>query len=292
MYLSEDTIDRLLAEDVPYFDLTSWVLGIRDQSAAIRYFTREDAVVCGTEEVARIFERLHITLDEAIPSGQYVKAGTQLIAGHGRAEDLHTAWKVGQNLLDHCSGIATRTRAMVDAARKWNPTISILTTRKGFPGTKALATKAVIAGGALPHRLGLSETLLVFKQHLNMIGGFEAFLPRIREIKAGCCEKKLLAEADSQSEAEALCEAGIDGIQFDKLSAQELCATAQLLRTRYPNVILLAAGGINEHNVEQYARAEINGIVTTSLYSAKPIDVGVKIERIPQGAAVAVTELL
>lgn len=238
MYLSEDAIDRFIAEDVPYFDLTSWILDIRDQPASICYFTREDAVVCGTEEVVRIFERLHITLDEMVASGRCVQAGDVLIKGHGRAEDLHIAWKVGQNLLDHCSGIATRSKAMVDVARSHNSSMSILTTRKGFPGTKLLATKAVISGGALPHRLGLSETLLVFKHHINLIGGLDRFLPLIPKIK-GKIVKKLIVEAETLADAEVVCQAGADGVQFDKMDPQNLCAATKTLRALYPHAVLL-----------------------------------------------------
>jgi len=169
LYLSTDEIDRLIKEDVPYIDLTSWTLGIREQHGNIKYFTREDAVVCGTEEVRQIFDRLHIDTDLFVASGQKVKAGDELITGNGRAEDLLMAWKVGQNILDHCSGIATNTRKIVDAVKCCNSNVSILTTRKGFPGTKGLAIKSIMAGGAMPHRLGTSETILIFKQHMTLL---------------------------------------------------------------------------------------------------------------------------
>lgn len=52
MYLAKADFDALIREDVPYFDLTSFALGIDSQAADIAYFTREDCVVCGSEEVA------------------------------------------------------------------------------------------------------------------------------------------------------------------------------------------------------------------------------------------------
>ena len=62
---------------------------------------------------------------------------------------------------DIASGIATRTSQIVKKAKAVNPSVVVVTTRKAFPGTKKVAIKAIIAGGALPHRLGLSETILV-----------------------------------------------------------------------------------------------------------------------------------
>lgn len=278
-FIAINEIDRLINEDVPYIDLTSWALGIREQVGQITYFTRDDAVVCGTEEVRAIFDRLHIEMDHMVPSGRQVIAGSELITGTGRAEDLHMAWKVGQNILDSCSGIATKTKKMVDIVKAANPNMAILTTRKGFPGTKALATKAIMAGGAMPHRLGLSETILIFKQHLNFIGGFDGLLKKLPEIKAECCEKKVIVEATTLDQAIELCRAGVDGIQFDKMSVAELINAVKNLRDEFPDKVLLAAGGINETNIAEYAQTNVNGLVTTSLYSAKPIDVGVKIEK-------------
>ncbi|MCD8192845.1 MAG: ModD protein [Oscillospiraceae bacterium] len=277
MYLAKADFDALIREDVPYFDLTSFALGIDSQPADIAYFTREDCVVCGSEEVAEVFRRLGITADSVVPSGTAVGAGAVLVSGHGGAGRLHEAWKVGQNLLDHLSGVATATRRMVDAVHAVNPELPVLTTRKMYPGTKALAVKAVMAGGALPHRLGLSETVLVFKQHLDIIGGMDELLRRLPEMKQRCCEKKIIVECETLETAEALCAAGADGIQFDKLTAPEFRAAAEALTARFPHVILLAAGGINAKNAADYAAAKISGIVTTAVYTAPTVDIGVKI---------------
>ncbi|AFA47832.1 ModD protein [Acetobacterium woodii] len=278
MFITISEIDRLINEDVPYIDLTSWSLGIKEQSGKITYFTREDAVVCGTEEVRMVFERLNIEIDQMIPSGQLVRAGSELITGKGRAEDLHRVWKVGQNIIDSCSGIATKTKKMVDVMKVVDPHMVILTTRKGFPGTKKLATKAIMAGGAMPHRLGLSETIVIFKQHMNFIGGFEGLLEKLPELRKESCEKKIIVEATALEQAVALCRAGADGVQFDKLGVAELSEAVMTLRKEFPNCVLLAAGGINETNIATYAKTKVNGIITTSLYNAKPIDIGVKMQ--------------
>lgn len=278
LYLSNDEIDRFIKEDVPYIDLTSWTLGIKEQEGKITYFTREDIVVCGTEEVRQIFERLHIKTTLLVSSGQKINAGEELLMGEGRADNLHMAWKVGQNILDHASGIATKTRKMVDMVKKCNPNIAILTTRKAFPGTKSLATKSIMVGGAMPHRLGISETILIFKQHMNFIGGIEGLLEKLPEMKRECCEKKIIVETGTVEEAVRLCNAGVDGIQFDKMSVEELKHAVDYIKIHFPHMVTLAAGGINESNIIDYAKINVNGIVTTSLYNAKPIDIGAKIE--------------
>lgn len=273
--MSANEIDQLINEDVPYFDLTSSILGIKEQAGKITYFTRDDAIVCGTEVVGAIFDRLNIERTMMVASGQRVVAGTELMSGRGRAKELHMAWKVCQNILDSSSGIATKTREMVDVIKTHDSKMALLTTRKAFPGTKKLAIAAIMAGGAMPHRLGISETVLIFKQHMNFIGGFEGLINILPELRHQCCEKKIIIEAVTYEEAVELFKVGADGVQFDKLGAKELTKAVVSLRDQFGDVILLGAGGINENNISDYAKTGVNGIITTSPYHAKPIDIGV-----------------
>lgn len=97
---------------------------------------------------------------------------------------------------------------MVDAVHAENPRCEVLTTRKRMSGTKPLDTKATLVGGSFPHRLGLSETVLIFAQHIVFYeGGVDALIADIPELKARCCEKKFFVEADA-SGCGALCRGG------------------------------------------------------------------------------------
>jgi molybdenum transport protein len=117
------------------------------------FFSREDAVLCVTEEVIKIFNKLNIYLIKTCASGSLIKKDEIFLEGKGNAEDLHIAWKVSQNILDYSSGIATKTKKLVDEVFLINPNLHVITTRKVIPGTKELAIKAVIASGGFPHRL-------------------------------------------------------------------------------------------------------------------------------------------
>ncbi len=280
MYKARVNYDSLTAEDVPYYDLTGMLVGLGDEPAEIYYFTREDCTVCGTEEAAEIFRRNGLEVIEMMPSGETAGEGAVLLKGRGGATDVFTAWKPAQNLIDHLSGIATKTGRMVSRAHGAKPGFPVMSTRKMFPGTKALAVKAVLAGGGTVHRLGLSETVLIFKQHMNIIGGEEALIAKLPKIKQECCEKKVFIEAENTEAAEKFLAAGADGIQFDKVKPAELKAACERLREKYPYASLTAAGGINEANVAEYAASGVDGVVTTSIYTAEPIDIGTKINRI------------
>jgi molybdenum transport protein len=273
-------LESLLAEDVPYLDLTTHLLGIEDSPAIISFSTREDGMLCGSEEAARILEGLGATVVQAQPSGALLEAGEAFLVAQGSAGALHAGGKVCLNLLDHGSAVATKAHRMVSRAHTVAPGLPILTTRKSMPGTKPLMTKAVVTGGALPHRLGLGETVLVFANHYALMGGFDALVKRLPAIMAASCEKKVFVEADA-AQARALARCGVDGIQFDKLGPAELAALVPELRRLNPHLTLIAAGGINENNVEGFAATGVDGLATTALFTARPLDMTATI--VPSG---------
>ena len=273
--ISDARVDGFIAEDVPYIDLTCAVLGIGEEPGEMEYFTREDCVLAGSAVAERIMGKLGCQVVEARRDGDRACAGEAFFRVRGRAGDLHAAWKVCLNVFDHLSAVATKTRAMVDAAHAENPRCEVLTTRKSMPGAKDLLTEAVMSGGAFPHRLGLSETVLVFDHHLTFFGGFDAFVAQLPAIKARCVEKKLFVEAGAER-ACALARAGVDGIQLDKIPPVELAPLVRELRAIDPRVTLVAAGGIDPGNAAAYAATGVDGLATTAPFSARPLDMSVR----------------
>lgn len=279
MRFSNARIDAFIEEDVPYIDLTCEVLGIHNQPGEMEYFTRESCVLAGTDIARRIMRNLGCEVLASSEDGQLVSAGQTFFTVRGAAADLHAAWKVCLNVFDHLSAVATKTRSMVDAVHAVNPECEVLTTRKSMPGAKDLLTCAVMAGGAFPHRLGLSETVLVFEQHLAFFGGFNRFVEEMPRIKARCVEKKLFVEADAQR-ALALARAsldgdGVDGIQLDKVPVSELAELVRRIRDIDPRITIIAAGGINPQNAGAYAACGVDGLATTAPFTAKPVDMSV-----------------
>lgn len=278
MRISHHEIDLLINEDVPYIDLTCSLLGIDSQRAKISYITREDGVVAGSEQVQKMFEIEGITLTHIKPSGTSIHKGDLLIAGEGTAKAIHTIWKIGQNVLDYCSGIASTTRKMADICAKAERKIALLTTRKNIPGTKQLAIAGIMAGGAMPHRLGLSETVLIFAQHRKFFQDDAALAAKIAEIRHLAIEKRIVIEADNLNEALRFSSMGADIIQFDKMSVTALLEAVPVLRKQFPHIRILAAGGINPQNIHEFITTDVDGIVTTAPYYAKALDVKVEIE--------------
>jgi len=143
--------------------------------------------------------------------------------------------------------------------------------------TEEVAIKAIMAGGALPHRLGLSESVLVFRQHTAFCGGLQHFLQTVAQLKATSPEQKIIVEADSVEEALQIAASGVDVVQLDKLQPEPLSLLVQQLHKVAPEVKISVAGGITLENASAYAETGVDMLVLSSLYFGKPSDIAVTI---------------
>nr|WP_320132136.1 ModD protein [uncultured Holophaga sp.] len=272
-FIPDSDIDRIIEEDVHPLDLTSHLLGMDRFQAEITYAPRTPVILACTEEVERICTRLGLAVELCLPTGTPCEAGQVCLRAHGRADRVHLAWRTGMRVLESFCAVATRTADFVRKARGLRPDISVVTTRKNMPGTRHLAIKAVMAGGAYPHRLGLSETVLIFDAHIELFGGLERFLGELPAIRQNALEKKIGAEAKTEEEALAFARAGLDFIQLDKLPPEAVTPVVSKVKAIHPGITVVAAGNINPTNVEAYAASGADVLVTSSLYFGPPADI-------------------
>ncbi|MFA5214686.1 ModD protein [Sulfuricurvum sp.] len=277
--LSDQELELILAEDVPYGDLTTASLGITDQRARITFSTRDRPLVAAcTEEAVRLCGLYGLEIDGFVKSGTLIPPKSIFLEAHGEAGNIHRVWKSIQNLLDYAGGIATYTREAVLLARSVNPDIVVATTRKTAPFTKKIAIKAVESGGGVAHRLGLSESILVFDYHRIFFANDEAFAEALRKTKKSNPEKKIVIEVCDIAEALKFAAMGADILQMEKLPLTKLADAVRILRTDYPHITLIATGGISTKNIAEYAGCGVDMIVTSSPYNAQSADIKVRIE--------------
>src|SRR5262245_11843239 len=255
--IPDDELRRWLAEDVPYGDLTSHALGFGNRPGRIRFEARQAMVAACSEEAGRIMGMAGADVTECVASGTGLQSGGLLLAAQGSAA----------------------AQAIVAAVRQVNSDAVVACTRKSIPGTRALSIKAILSGGAVPHRLGLSETILVFAQHREFTGdaSLAAIVDRLRRRAP---EKRIVVEADTLAEAVAIANAGADVVQLDKASPADVAALRRHCEGRTPRPLVAAAGGINAANAADYARAGADVLVTSAPYTARPLDVKVTMEAV------------
>lgn len=275
MYFTQADIDQFIIEDLPLHDETSRALDLPDAPGTLTYTPRQDVVLAGLTPLLRMAQALGVAAEPLAADGEPVAAGRPVLRLRAGAHALHRVWKQGMNLLEYLSGIATATRQMVLAARQGNPKVQIAATRKAFPGARKLQHYAVLCGGGVVHRAGLSETLLVFAQHRAFLPGLD-IAALVARAKAHSPEKFVLIEAEGADDALAAARAGADGVQLDKMSATELAELVPALRAAQPRLVINAAGGIRLDNAAQFAATGVDILVTSGLYTAKAADFGAK----------------
>ena len=273
MYYTYEDVDRLINEDMPYFDLTQELLNI-NQKGKITFFTRKKAIVTANNLIEKLTKKLDLRVVFKEKNKKLLKEGDRLFEAEG--ENVLILWKIAQNIYEYALSVSTYTYEMVKAAKNVNPNIEILTTRKIIPFTKKIALNAIMDGGAMPHRVTTTETVLVFDNYINLYGGWDKFFKNFEKFKHKTTEKKWVVECENMEMAKKLIEIGVDVIQLDKVDVELTKRIVDLAHKT--NIKVLSAGGINKENVEEYAKTGVDGIVTTAPYFAKGADVKVIID--------------
>lgn len=280
--IPDSVLEALLAEDIPYGDLTTRSLDIGGRPGRIAFSARRPMVACCTEEAARILARLGCDARVACASGRAAPEGTLLLEAEGPAEALLAGWKVAQTLVEWTSGVAGAVRAIIDAARAVDPAIVVACTRKAVPGTRALSTKAICVAGATMHRCGLSDTILLFPEHRVFADAADALGAQVRELRRRNPERSIVVEVKTLDDALAARDAGANVLQLEKFPPRMVAElTDRLARDDGPQPVIAAAGGITAANAADYARAGAHVLVTSSPYTAAPADVQVTIMAMP-----------
>lgn len=267
--LTDEQLLDLLHDDVPFGDLTTELLLPPDKLLQIFFAARQDMTVCCIEEAARLFELCGAKSELLVSSGSSVTKGTVLLKATGYTDALFAVWKVAQILVEWASGVASATRTLVNAAGS----VPVACTRKQTPGTKALSVKAVKAGGGVIHRLGLSETILLFAEHRQFLAETPAAI--LQKLKTKAPEHRRVVEVHDLDDAKRWAEAGAEVLQMDKFSLEDVRACADFCRENNLPVILAAAGGVNAKNAADYVAAGAGLLVTSAPYHAEPKDVQV-----------------
>ena len=276
--LSIRELENYIQDDLPYFDLTTSLQNCNNAIAQIEVYTREDIIVSCSEEAVKIAELLNCKVDFFVKSKNKIEKDGIILRFSGLYEDIHKAWRLSQILLEYSCKISTYAYQMKEKIERINPACELLTTRKTFPFSKRFCIKAAFCGGAMPHRLNLSETVLFFEGHRILYKNNEEFYEDLKRIKTKIPEKKLNVESESFEDSINLMKYAVDVIQLDKIDFEELEKIITYKNENFPEVKILVAGGINLNNIEKYASYKIDGVVTSSVYNCGMADISSRLK--------------
>lgn len=274
--LHDEMLRTLLREDAPHGDLTTRALGLGDRPAQIRFQARGDMCLSGIEAAARLLQLCGVDARPLQASGQAVAAGETLLKGQGLAGGVLLGWKAAQTLVEACSGVATATAAIVALLRDAGYSTPLACTRKNFPGTRWLAAQAVEAGGGVMHRLGLSETLLVFPEHRALMKSDE-WPQRLAALRQSQPEKCVVVEVGTVADALYCAQLAANVLQLERFSPEQLRDLRRQLCDTGLRATLAPAGGVIRANALAYAEAGADLLVSSAPLFAPPADVKVAI---------------
>ena len=280
IYFSDKELDDLLLEDIYRGDLTTHALGIENIPAKILFKRKNAGIVAGVSVAEKLLKKLDIQPHLYVKEGEWVESGALLISAEGMSEQLHQAWKVVQLVLEWSCGVAQYTAEMIANAKLVNQSAVVACTRKSIPNTRKLATNAVLAAGGHIHRQGVSETLLVFTNHRNLLSDPNDWTKIVDRLCQEAPENKITLEADNYAQFEQMYMAEPDIIQLDKWSLEDVRKALDLLQSKQKNILLSVAGEVNKNNISDYAKLGIRLFITSAPYYAPPEDIKVVIEKI------------
>ncbi|MFB6082967.1 MAG: carboxylating nicotinate-nucleotide diphosphorylase [Halorientalis sp.] len=264
--LPDSKIETWLREDLGHHDVTNEVPG----ETTGRLVAKEPGVVAGVDAARAVFEYLGVEAEREAATGDRVEAGGTVLRVAGPARDVLRGERVAVNVAGHASGIATKTRRAVEAAREVDDGVRIAATRKTTPGLRGIEKRAVVAGGGDTHRLDLSHMVMVKDNHVAEMG-LEGAVDHFRE--RASFATKVEVEVENPAEAPQAAAAGADIVLLDNMTPEETAAAVDLLAERDDDTLAEASGGITVEDVPDYARTGVDVISMGSLtHSADALD--------------------
>jgi nicotinate-nucleotide pyrophosphorylase (carboxylating) len=238
-----------------------------------RMIAKQEGVVCGLHFAVEALRQRGVTAVElACAEGSRIAPKDILMEVEGSARGILSAERVALNFVGRLSGIATLTRRFVDAVAGTRARIT--DTRKTTPGLRAAEKYAVRCGGAVNHRMGLYDAVLIKDNHVAACGGVAE---AVRRAKAGATHlTRIEAEITHLDQLEEAILAGADVVMLDNFSPEQCVEAVKIADGR---VILEASGGINLETVRSFAEAGVDVISVGALtHAAASLDVSLDFE--------------
>ena len=269
-------LESFLLEDAPFGDMTSCALLPEGMRAKAVIEFRENGVLAGGDEILRLFSAHEVDIVMHAYDGDMIPAHSIIATLAGSVHEILLIERTALNLLSRMSGIATKTRRYVDLLATKDSHCRIAGTRKTAPGLRMLDKKAMIVGGADPHRFTLSDAILIKDTHRMLINIGEA----VSRAKSMFGYMYVEAEVESITDGILAARAGADAIMADNMNPEQVIALIDSLRREnlFDAVLFEVSGGISEQTLLQYAGIGVDRISVGNLtHSVTAIDVGLEI---------------
>ncbi|EDZ61527.1 nicotinate-nucleotide pyrophosphorylase [Sulfurimonas gotlandica GD1] len=262
-----------LAEDVGRGDLYALVEPSVDASAKI--IAKSDGIVAGRKYIDVLSELESFKLVWFKSDSEVFLKGDVIAEISG---DSHTILRIERTLLNmllHASSIATLTRKYVDIVEPYG--VKLLDTRKTRPQLRVFEKYATRCGGAVNHRMGLDDSLMIKDTHLKTIKDLKNYIQKAR--KQIPFTAKIEVEAETFKIAREAMASGADIVMCDNMKPEQIAEIVAYRNENFAHILLEASGNISLDTIESYAKSGVDAISSGSLiHQANWIDLSMKMD--------------
>lgn len=272
----DQKLKEWLQEDIGSGDITTEAIVPTDQTAHAIIHAKDSGILAGVDVAARVFQLLDpsVRFTKRLEDGAPLDPASVIAELDGPARPILTGERLALNLLQHLSGVATRTHALAAIAGPYGARLA--DTRKTTPGLRLLDKYAVRTGGGVNHRLGLYDAMLIKDNHIQTAGGILPALRRARSFASHMTKIEIEVETiDGVREALA---GGADVIMLDNMDPKTMAEAVKIIDHR---AVVEASGGIDESTLADAARSGVDIISVGALtHSVRALDISMDIGRI------------
>jgi nicotinate-nucleotide pyrophosphorylase (carboxylating) len=266
---------RALEEDLRFGpDITTQATVPADATTIASVVTRVPGVIAGVDVALLVLDAVlgadGYSVKHRVEDGARLEAGGALLVVDAPTQGLLTAERTMLNLVSHLSGIATTTRAWVDAVA--GTKAKIRDTRKTLPGLRALQKYAVRVGGGVNHRMGLGDAALIKDNHVAAAG---SVLAALREVRSAAPDLPCEVEVDSLEQLDDVLGAGVELVLLDNFPVWQTQIAVQRRDSRAPDTLLESSGGLSLDTAAEYAGTGVDYLAVGALtHSVRVLDIG------------------
>lgn len=269
--MMEDFVKATLAQDVGRGDLYALVEPSVDASAKI--IAKSDGVVAGVEYINVLAKLENFEIKWNKNDGESFIKGDVLATLSGTSHVLLKIERTLLNMLLHASSIATLTKKYVTIVEPYG--VKLLDTRKTRPLLRVFEKYATRCGGAINHRMGLDDSLMIKDTHLKTIKDLKNYIEKAR--KKIPFTAKIEVEAETFEIAKEAFAAGADIVMCDNMTPEQIREVVKYRDENFSHVLLEASGNISLETIESYAKTGVDAISSGSLiHQANWIDLSMK----------------
>lgn len=272
-------IQSWLVEDIGRGDRTTQCL-LAGKASIVKaeLVAKASGIVGGLPLASRVFQLLdaNVGFIAIAQEGQWCKAGEQIAKIEGTLDGLLTGERVALNLVMRLSGISTLTYEYVKQIADLEA--RLVDTRKTTPGLRVLEKYASQLGGAINHRMGLDDAVMIKDNHIAAVGGIGEAIARIRSNMP--YPLTIEVETENLEQVEEALQHGADIVMLDNMRPEMMKLAVRKIRDRNSRIKIEASGNITLDNIRAVAQTDVDYISTSApITQSKWLDLSMRIFR-------------